>query len=89
MIELAQTFFEAPDVDYAGFSPIIALTAGTVVVLLAGLVGPRGNRWLSSILTLLTLAITAGLMIWRLGEPDAGPDRGRAADRRPVAHDRR
>ena len=71
MIDLAQVTFEAPDVDYAGLSPIIALTAGTVVVLLAGLAGPRGNRWLSSILTLLTLAITAGLMIWRLGEPDA------------------
>jgi NADH-quinone oxidoreductase subunit N len=67
----AQTTFEAPDVDYAGLSPIIALTVGVIVVLLAGLVGPRGNRWLSSGLTLLTLAVTAGLMIWRLGEPAA------------------
>ena len=72
MIATAQTTtFEAPDVDYAGLSPIIALTAGVIVVLLAGLVGPRGNRWLSSALTLLTLAITAGLMIWRVGEPAA------------------
>ena len=31
--------FNAPDIDYAGISPIIALTAGVVLVLLAGLVG--------------------------------------------------
>jgi NADH-quinone oxidoreductase subunit N len=50
---------------------VISLTAGFVVVLLAGLAGPRGNRWLSSLLTLGVLAATAGLLIWRLGEPDA------------------
>ncbi|MBA2522332.1 MAG: NADH-quinone oxidoreductase subunit N, partial [Solirubrobacterales bacterium] len=38
---------------------------------MAGLISPRGNRWLSSALTLLTLGVTAGLLIWRLGEPDA------------------
>src|SRR5690349_14360540 len=63
--------FTAPHIDYAGFSPVLALTVGIVVVLLAGLIGPRGQRWLSSILTLATLAITAGLLIWRLGENDA------------------
>src|SRR6478609_11064855 len=36
---------------------------------MAGLVSPRGNRWLSSILTLVVLGTTAGLLIWRLGEP--------------------
>ena len=71
MIPLAQETFNAPDIDYAGFSPVLALTVGSIVVLLAGLIGPRGNRWISSILTLITLAITAGLLIWRLGEPDA------------------
>ncbi len=63
--------FTAPEIDYAGLSPVIALTAGLVIVLLGGLVGPRGNRWLSSGLTLLTLAAAAGLLIWRLGEADA------------------
>lgn len=63
-------FFDSPDVDYAGLSPIIALVVGLVVVLLAGLVGDKGNRWLSSGLTLATLATTAGLLIWQLGEPD-------------------
>ena len=73
LLSLAQTVtnFEAPDVDYAALSPAIALTVGLVIVLAAGVIGPRGNRWLSSGLTLLTLAITAGLLIWRLGEPDA------------------
>jgi len=61
---------DTPDIDYGALAPIIALTAGICVVLLVGLIGPRGKRGLSSALTLLTLAATAGLMIWRLGEPD-------------------
>ena len=60
-----------PDIDYAGLSPLIALAAGLIVVLMAGLVGPRGNRWLSSLLTIAVFAATAGLLIWRLGEGDA------------------
>ena len=36
--------FTAPEVDYAGLSPVIALTAGICVVLLAGLVGERRQR---------------------------------------------
>jgi NADH-quinone oxidoreductase subunit N len=59
-----------PDIDYGALSPVIALVAGLCVVLLVGLIGSHGRRWLSSGLTLLTLAATAGLMIWRLGEPD-------------------
>ena len=62
--------FEAPSIDYAGLSPVIALVSGMVVVLLAGLVGERGSRWLSSLLTLITLGTAAGLLIWQLGEPD-------------------
>ncbi len=62
---------DTPDIDYAGLSPLIALTAGLVIVLLAGLSGPRGNRVVSSLLTLAVLGTTAGLLIWRLGEPDA------------------
>jgi len=58
--------FTAPEIDYAGLSPIIALTAGTVVVLLSGLVG-RG-RWLPSLLALAALATAAGLCVWQFGE---------------------
>ncbi len=59
--------FTAPDIDYAGISPIIALTAGLCFVLLAGLVG-RGQRALVSVLTFATLATAAGLCIWQWGE---------------------
>ncbi|MEO7196860.1 MAG: NADH-quinone oxidoreductase subunit N [Solirubrobacterales bacterium] len=62
---------DTPDIDYAALSPAIALAAGLCVVLMAGLISPRGDRWLSSGLTLLTLGVTAGLLIWRLGESDA------------------
>ena len=55
--------FDAPSIDYAGLSPVIALTAGVCVVLIAGLVSDRGNRWLSTALTLTTLGAAAGLMI--------------------------
>jgi NADH-quinone oxidoreductase subunit N len=59
--------FTAPDIDYAGLSPVIALTAGLCVVLLAGLVG-RAQRIVVSALSLLTLAAAAGLCIWQWGE---------------------
>ena len=61
--------FEAPHIDYAGISPIIALTAGLVLTLLAGLVGPgRKQRIVVSIVGLGTLAAAAGLLIWQWGE---------------------
>jgi NADH-quinone oxidoreductase subunit N len=58
--------FDAPDIDYAGLSPVIALTAGVCVVLLAGLIW-RG-RFVAATLTLATLATAAGLCIWQWGE---------------------
>ncbi len=61
------TDFTAPHIDYAGLSPVIALTAGLVVVLLVGLVG-RAQRIFVSACTLITLATTAGLCIWQWGE---------------------
>ena len=59
--------FNAPDIDYAGLSPIIALTAGLVVVLLAGLIG-RAQRRVVSLLSFATLAAAGGFAIWQLGE---------------------
>ena len=58
--------FHAPHVDYAGMAPIIALTVGLVVVLMSGVFKPT-KRWAPG-LTLLTLAVTAGLLIWQWGE---------------------
>ncbi len=61
--------FNAPDIDYAGISPIIALTAGIVLVLLAGLFGSGGRqRIVVSVFGLGTLAAAAGLCIWQWGE---------------------
>jgi NADH-quinone oxidoreductase subunit N len=62
--------FNAPDIDYAGISPIIALTAGMVLTLVAGLFasGPRSQRIVVSIFGLGTLAAAAGLCIWQWGE---------------------
>jgi NADH-quinone oxidoreductase subunit N len=60
--------FTAPHIDYAGLSPVIALTAGICVVLIAGLsAGPR-QRLVVSALSLTTLAAAAGLCIWQWGE---------------------
>ncbi|MGB7589011.1 MAG: NADH-quinone oxidoreductase subunit N [Solirubrobacterales bacterium] len=58
--------FNAPDIDYAGISPVIALTAGVCLVLLAGVIRPL--RRSAPALTLLTLAATAGLLIWQWDE---------------------
>jgi NADH-quinone oxidoreductase subunit N len=55
--------FHAPHLDYAGLSPVIALTAGLCVVLLAG-VFDRIKRAVPAF-TLIALAATAGLLIWQ------------------------
>ena len=61
--------FEAPHIDYAGISPVIALTAGHVVVLVGGLLASgRAQRIVVSILGFGTLAAAAGLCIWQWGE---------------------
>ena len=63
------TEFTAPDVDYAGISPIIALTAGIIVVLMAGLLGGARTRFLLTGLSWSALAVAAGLCIWQWGDP--------------------
>jgi NADH-quinone oxidoreductase subunit N len=58
--------FNAPEMDYAALSPVIALTAGLCVVLLAGVFD-----WLKRAvpaLTMVVLATTAGLLIWQWGD---------------------
>jgi len=60
------TTFNAPEIDYAGLSPVIALTAGLVVVLMAGLLRP--SRFLIAGLALAALGAAAGLAIWQWGE---------------------
>lgn len=61
--------FTAPDIDYAGISPLIALTTGMIVVLIAGLLsGPRTKLLLTG-LSWAALLIAAGLCIWQWGDP--------------------
>jgi NADH-quinone oxidoreductase subunit N len=60
--------FQAPEIDYAGLSPVIALTAGLCVVLAAAVFSDARQRWLTSALTTVTLASAAGLLIWQWGE---------------------
>jgi NADH-quinone oxidoreductase subunit N len=59
--------FHAPHIDYAGISPVIALTVGLCVVLLTAVFKPL--RRTAPALTLLTLAAAAGLLIWQWGDP--------------------
>jgi len=58
--------FDAPTLDYAGLSPLIALTVGACVVLLSAVSPLRRS---APGLTLLTLAIAAGLLIWNWNDP--------------------
>lgn len=54
--------FNEPHIDYAGIAPIIALTVGLVVVLMTSVFKPL--RRTAPALTMVTLAATAGLLIW-------------------------
>jgi NADH-quinone oxidoreductase subunit N len=59
--------FNAPHIDYAALSPVLALTVGLCVVLLSGVFKPLGRAVPG--LTLITLATTAGFLIWRWDNP--------------------
>jgi NADH-quinone oxidoreductase subunit N len=59
--------FTEPTIDYAGISPLIALTAGLCVVLLSAVFKPFQRS--APLLTMITLATAAGLQIWQWGEP--------------------
>jgi NADH-quinone oxidoreductase subunit N len=63
---LATAHLRGPHVDFAGLSPLIALLAGAVVVLLVGLVGSRWVRaQLVPALSLVALGTALGLTIWQ------------------------
>jgi len=59
--------FDAPHIDYAGLSPVIALTAAVCVVLMSAVFRPL--RRTAPALTLLALASAAGLLIWQWNDP--------------------
>lgn len=55
--------FNAPEIDYAALSPLIALTTGLVLIVFAAVLEPF--KRLAPGIALLTLATTAGLLIWQ------------------------
>ncbi|MDQ3630604.1 MAG: NADH-quinone oxidoreductase subunit N [Actinomycetota bacterium] len=62
-----RTVAEAPAIDFAGLSPLLALLGGAVVVLMVGLLRGRAVREHGvPALSLATLAISLGLTIWQL-----------------------
>jgi NADH-quinone oxidoreductase subunit N len=61
------TPFHDPSIDYAGISPLIALTVGICVVLLSAVFKPL--RKAAPLLTIATLGAAAGLLIWQWGDP--------------------
>ena len=69
--------FHAPHIDYAALSPVLALTVGLCVVLLAGVFRPP--RRTAPALTLAGLGATAVRLVWQWN--GARPDLRRAANR--------
>jgi NADH-quinone oxidoreductase subunit N len=59
--------FHAPHIDYAGLSPVIALTAGICAVLVGGVFSEARQRLVVSALSLTALGAAAGLCIWQWG----------------------
>jgi NADH-quinone oxidoreductase subunit N len=60
---------DAPDIDWAGLSPLLALLGGAVVVLMAGLLRSRFAReQVVPALALITTLTAIGLGIWQWGE---------------------
>ncbi len=60
--------FTAPDIDYGGISPVIALSGGLCLILIAAVFSGRHQRLAVSAVSLATLGAAAGLLIWQLSE---------------------
>ncbi|MSX02615.1 MAG: NADH-quinone oxidoreductase subunit NuoN [Actinobacteria bacterium] len=59
----------APTIDWAGLAPLVILIIGSIIVLIAGLAGPRPIRTrVVPLLTLATLAVTIASVISLWGE---------------------
>ena len=59
--------FHAPHIDYAGLSPVIALSAGICAVLVGAVFSGARQRLVVSALSLTALASAGGLCIWQWG----------------------
>ena len=73
MIPLAAEIskFNKPDIDWMGFSPLIAVLGGSLLVLMVGLLPSRGvQRGLVPVLAIASLGTAIGLAVanWELGD---------------------
>lgn len=57
-----------PHIDWAGLSPIVALAAGGVFVLLIGIFLGRQAKNVTPLLAIVALAASIGLSVWQFGE---------------------
>ncbi|MEA2210130.1 MAG: NADH-quinone oxidoreductase subunit [Solirubrobacteraceae bacterium] len=61
---------KAPHIDWASFSPLLALSVGALVVLMVGLLRPAVIRAaVVPALSVVTLGTSLGLQIWRFSHP--------------------
>src|ERR1700693_5063274 len=64
------THLTGPHIDWAAFSPLLALAAGGVLILMVGLLSPAAIReHVVPALTIGALLATIGLAIWRFHHP--------------------
>src|SRR5918997_2034352 len=60
---------QAPTIDWAALSPLVALVGGACLVLMVGLLRSSfARRQAVPALAIVTLAVTAGLGVWQWGE---------------------
>jgi NADH-quinone oxidoreductase subunit N len=70
LLAAAANHIAAPHIDWAGFSPILVLTVGGLIVLLVGLLPGRLMRErVVPGLTIVTLLASIGVEIWRFRHP--------------------
>ncbi|HEX8977091.1 MAG TPA: NADH-quinone oxidoreductase subunit N [Solirubrobacteraceae bacterium] len=66
----ASAHVRGPHIDWASFSPLLALGVGALLVLIVGLLRPAViRRTVVPALTVLTLGASLGLGVWRLSHP--------------------
>ena len=67
---MATAQVQGPHIDWAAFSPLLALAAGGVILLLLGLFrAPLIRERILPVATIAVLGATIGLAIWRFHEP--------------------
>jgi NADH-quinone oxidoreductase subunit N len=70
MIGIAAAHLKGPHIDWAAFSPLLALVVGGLIVLVVGLLPSRFVRHrLVPVLAVIAFLASIGLAIWRFGHP--------------------